>query len=278
MTDVLALARRAPDIVGQATVTVDAIPRPPARHFRRTSGAAEAVPDRRSWASGIRHDVGVPDESESRAAQRDLVRRGYDAVSRVYRTDAGESSAGSAETTSTYAPWIEELSSRLALGARVLDIGCGAGLPADRLLVEAGFEVTGIDISQIQIDRARVLVPQATFVCRDIVDFVLEPESVDAIISLYALIHLPLDDQRDLLPRVVQALRPGGLFLAIVGHEQWTGVEDYLGAPMFWDHADEHTYLTWLRNDGFEVLWHRYIPEGTVGHTLVLARRPQTAR
>jgi hypothetical protein len=24
------------------------------------------------------------------------------------------------------------------------------------------------------------------------------------------------------------------------------------------------------------VLWHRYIPEGDVGHTLVLARRPQT--
>ena len=43
---------------------------------------------------------------------------------------------------------------------------------------------------------------------------------------------------------------------------------------MFWDHADEHTYLTWLRDDGFEVIWHRYIPKGDVGHTLVLARRP----
>ena len=119
--------------------------------------------------------------------------------------------------------------------------------------------------------------PQATFVCSDAVDFVLEPERFDAIISLYALIHVPLEDQRDLLPRIVRALRPGGLFLAIVGHEQWSGVAEYLGAPMFWDHADEDTYLTWLRNDGFEVLWHRYIPEGEVGHTLVLARRPHTA-
>jgi SAM-dependent methyltransferase len=226
--------------------------------------------------SGFRHDVDVPDDADTRAAQRDLVRRGYDAVSRVYRTDAGESSGGSAETTSTYTSWIEELSSRLAPGAKVLDIGCGAGLPGDRLMVEAGLEVTGIDISQIQIDRARKLVPQATFVSCDIVDYILEPESFDAIISLYALIHLPLDDQRDLLPRVLRALRPGGLFLAIVGHEQWTGLEDYLGAPMFWDHADEDTYLMWLRNDGFEMLWHRYIPEGDVGHTLVLARRPET--
>jgi cyclopropane fatty-acyl-phospholipid synthase-like methyltransferase len=166
------------------------------------------------------------------------------------------------------------VSSRLVCGARVLDIGCGAGVPADRLLVEAGFEVTGIDISQIQIDRARLLVPEAEFVCSDIVDVVLEPDTFDAIVSFYALIHVPLEDQRDLLPRVFRTLRAGGLFLAIVGHERWTGIENYLGAPMFWDHADEHTYLTWLRDDGFEVIWHRYIPKGDVGHTLVLARRP----
>lgn len=219
----------------------------------------------------------VPDTSATRAAQRNLVRRGYDTVSCVYRTDLGESSADSSETTSTYAHWIEELSEHLTPDAQVLDIGCGAGVPADRLLVAAGFEVTGVDISPVQIDRARALVPDATFVCSDVVDFVLEPERFDAIISLYALIHIPLEDQRDLLPRILQALRPAGLFLAIVGHEQWTGVEDYLGAPMFWDHADEGTYLAWLHHDGFEVLWHRYVPEGDLGHTLVLARRPPSA-
>jgi SAM-dependent methyltransferase len=262
----------------------EAIRSQPQRHSAIGRGAPQSAAPaaslgatkHRSWASGFSHDVDVPDDADTRAAQRDLVRRGYDTVSRVYRTDLGESSAGSSETTSTYASWIEELSSWLAPCARVLDIGCGAGLPADRLMVEAGFEVTGIDISQIQIDRARVLVPQATFVCSDVVDFVLEPESFDAIVSLYALIHIPLEDQRRLFPRVFQALRPGGLFLAIVGHEQLTAVEDYLGAPMFWDHADEDTYLTWLRSDGFEVYWHRYIPEGDVGHTLALARRPQT--
>jgi cyclopropane fatty-acyl-phospholipid synthase-like methyltransferase len=202
------------------------------------------------------------------------VRRGYDEVSWAYRSDSGASDPESAESTVRYARWIDELTSQLADGARVLDIGCGAGVPADRLMVEAGMTVTGVDISQTQIDRARNLVPQATFVCRDIVDFALEPASFDAIVSFYALIHIPLDDQRDLIPRVVHALRPGGLFLAIVGHRAWTGVEDYFGTPMFWDHADEDTYLAWFRHDGLEVLWHRYIPEGEGGHTLVLARRP----
>jgi len=216
-------------------------------------------------------------DPQPRAAQRDLVRRGYDAISREYRTDLGESSASNSESTSTYRAWIDELVSRLDVGARVLDIGCGAGVPADQFMVEAGLDVTGVDISPVQIDRARVLVPQATFVCCDIVDYALEPQSFDAIVSLYALIHVPLDDQRDLLPRIFGALRPGGLVLAIVGHEQWTGVDDYLGAPMFWEHADTDTYLAWLREDGFDVLWHRFVPEGDVGHTLLLARRPGTA-
>jgi hypothetical protein len=55
-----------------------------------------------------------------------------------------------------------------------------------------------------------------------------------------------VDDQRALFPRIRTWLRPGGYFLAIVGAQRWTGVGDYMGAPMFWDHADGATYLDWL--------------------------------
>lgn len=162
----------------------------------------------------------MPDDATARADNRELVRRGYDAVSNAYRNDRGESDPDSAETTARYADWVGELALRLAPGGCLLDLGCGAGVPADRLLVSAGFDVVGVDISQVQIDRARALVPQATFVCSDLVDFILEPESFDAVISLYALIHVPLEDQRTLFPRVLAALRPRGLFLVIVGHER----------------------------------------------------------
>ena len=45
----------------------------------------------------------TPDDAlaHSRAQQRDLVRRGYDAVSHAYRSDLGESSRDGAETTAT---------------------------------------------------------------------------------------------------------------------------------------------------------------------------------
>lgn len=65
--------------------------------------------------------------------------------------------------------------------------------------------------------------------------------------------------------------RPGGYLLAIVGAAWWTGTEDYLGADMFWDHADTGAYLRWLGEAGLTVVWHRFIPEGNFGHSLILA-------
>jgi hypothetical protein len=85
---------------------------------------------------------------------------------------------------------------------------------------------------------------------------------------------VPLADQRALFPRIRDWLRPGGYFLAIVGAGRWTGTERYLGADMFWDHADTDTYLRWFREAGLAPRWHRYVPEGASGHTLILAQAP----
>jgi cyclopropane fatty-acyl-phospholipid synthase-like methyltransferase len=204
------------------------------------------------------------------------VRRGYDAISLRYRGDDGDPNLKTAESTAEYRSWIEELASRLEPGARVLDLGCGAGVPAARLLVDAGFSVTGLDISDVQIARAKSFVPEATFLVGDMATWDARPAEFDAIVSLYALIHVPLADQRELMPRLADWLTPGGYLLAIVGYDRWTGVEDYLGAPMFWDHADEATSVSWLEAAGFRVHWHRFVPEGDTGHTLLLAQTPLT--
>jgi SAM-dependent methyltransferase len=124
----------------------------------------------------------------------------------------------------------------------------------------------------VQIERARRLVPRANFEQADMVTWQHEPASFDAVVSFYALIHVPLADQRNLLPKIRRWLRPGGYLLAIVGSERWTGIEDYLGAEMFWDHADRETYLSWLTEARLAPLWDRFVPEGAAGHTLVLAQ------
>jgi SAM-dependent methyltransferase len=207
-----------------------------------------------------------------RAQQRDLVRRGYDAISLAYRSDDGAAAASSAEDVSRYAGWTAALADLLASSGRVVDLGCGAGIPATRELAGHGLQVLGVDFSAVQVRRARRLVPGARFVQADMTAFSLRPASVDAVVSFYALIHVPLADQQALFPRVRGWLRPGGYFLAIVGAGRWTGTERYLGADMFWDHTDTGTYLRWLAAARLTPVWDCYVPEGDSGHSLILAR------
>ncbi len=100
----------------------------------------------------------------------------------------------------------------------------------------------------------------------------LSEAEVTAVVSFYTLIHVPLEDQRALFPRIRSWLRPGGYLLAITGAWRWMGTEPYLGTKMFWEHADTDTYLRWLQAARLTPQWHRYIPEGDSGHSLILAR------
>ena len=80
----------------------------------------------------------------------------------------------------------DELIHRLSYGARVLDLGCGAGIPSTRLLAER-FEVTGVDVSEVQLQLARTNVPQATFVHGDFSDLAFPDEWFDGITAFYSI-------------------------------------------------------------------------------------------
>ncbi len=171
-----------------------------------------------------------------------------------------------------YEAWLAELTNLLDDGDPVLDLGCGCGVPSAAILAER-FDVTGVDISPVQIERGRRLVPAARFLCEDmsVVDF--PAENFAAIVSFFAIIHVPVGEQPGIFRKLSRWLRPGGYLLATVGARAWTGTEEnWHGAPMYWGHADWETYLTWLMQAGFNVLWTRFIPEGDSGHTLVLAK------
>ncbi len=147
-------------------------------------------------------------------------------------------------------------------------------MPVARELASRGVAVTGIDISEVQIARARELVPNACFIEADACDVNFAPSTFDAVCSLYTLIHLPQDEQRLVIERIGQWLKPAGLFLATVGHLAWTGSQDnWLGstAPMWWNHPNAATYREWVEAAGMTVLDQRFIPDGASGHTLILA-------
>ncbi len=122
--------------------------------------------------------------------QKEIVRKGYDKLSYAYRNDNATDAEG------FYTEWVSCLKEKIPEDSPVLDLGCGCGLPATKLLAEY-FKVTGVDFSEVQIERARILVPSAEFICSDIADVQFSNDSFAAVVSFYTIIHIPLDEHRE---------------------------------------------------------------------------------
>lgn len=173
--------------------------------------------------------------------------------------------------------WIESLTSRLPARARILELGCGAGVPDTQFLAER-FRVTGVDISGEQIARARANVPTAQFIQADFTSLELEPESFEAVAAFYAFNHVPRDLLASAFDRIHSWLVRDGLFLASFGTsdtESWVG--EWLGTPMFFSSFPPETTSRLVADAGFELLLDQLSPmlepEGEVAFHWVLARR-----
>lgn len=96
----------------------------------------------------------------------------------------------------------------------VVDLGSGTGFLTLPIAEEAG-EVLGVDVSPAMASALR---DEATShgeanvraVVADLSRFDMPERSVDVVVSLYALHHLPDRDKRELLGRARRWLRPGG--------------------------------------------------------------------
>lgn len=160
---------------------------------------------------------------------KQIVQEGYDRVAERYLEWA------QANRLEERVQYTSVLLDRLPPGARVLDLGCGAGVPTTRELARR-FQVTGVDISAQQVTLAQQNVPEAQFIQTDVAQLDFAPASFDAVVAFYVLFHIPREEQAKLLHNIVAWLRPGGLLVATLGVHAMKAdfAEDYLGAPMYW--------------------------------------------
>jgi ubiquinone/menaquinone biosynthesis C-methylase UbiE len=167
---------------------------------------------------------------------KQMVEEGYDRIAECYvewiQTTRSEERAR----------YTSVLLDELPPGAKVLDLGCGVGLPTTQQLAQR-FEVTGVDFSAHQLTLARQNVPEAQFIQADITQLDLPPASFDAVAAFYTFIHVPREEQPKLLQDIASWLRPGGLFVATMSVHSVKAdfAEDFLGAPMYWSGFDGET-------------------------------------
>jgi SAM-dependent methyltransferase len=177
--------------------------------------------------------------------------------------------------------WLGDLLDKLPERADILEVGCGQGLAARRL-VGAGHRYSGVDISAEQLRHARSLVPEAEFRHGDLTEIALDAESLDAVVSLYVFGHLPRAELSGLLERIAASLRPGGYLLATFARSGAEGVQDdWLGVPMFFGSYTDPETLALVGDAGLEVERAEVVPivepEGDGAFLWVLARKPHLA-
>ena len=172
---------------------------------------------------------------------------------------------------------LDDFMRRLTADARVLDAGCGAGIPISQRLSER-FKVTGVDFSEAQIELAQKNVPNAAFLCGDMTKLDFPENSFDGITSYYAIIHIPREEHQPLLANFHKMLKPGGFALFCLGAEHLIDDFDdnFLGARMYWSHYDTDTYLKMLNDCGFSILWSKRVADEScegAGHLFVLVQK-----
>lgn len=102
--------------------------------------------------------------------------------------------------------WMQELGRR---DLDIIDIGCGTGWLCEQLLPFG--RVTGTDLANEVVERARARVPTARFLAGDFMALDLAPSSVDVVTTLEVLTHIY--DQPAFVRKIAGILRPGGLLM-----------------------------------------------------------------
>lgn len=203
-------------------------------------------------------------------SERRAVRKGYDTVAGRYLAARPVDGAD--------VVLLDDLVARLGPGERVLDAGAGAGVPVTARLVAAGVRPVALDFSAVQVALGQDLVPAAAYVQGDMAALPFPAGSFAAVVSFYAIIHLPRLEHAVAFSEIRRVLRPGGWALLCLGARDLPAdydPESWLGVPMFWSHFDRATNLALLVRAGFEIAWDRDIadPMEHGAHLFVLARR-----
>jgi ubiquinone/menaquinone biosynthesis C-methylase UbiE len=192
-----------------------------------------------------------------------IVEEGYNKIAQLYHEDRDNFDS---------LIELKKLTELLTPGVKVLDVGCGAGVPITKYLVNEGFSVIGVDISESMLSLAQKHVPEAEFLKMDMSEMDFPADSFDAIVSFYAIIHLPKEKHESLFKKFHRILRSQGLILITLGSSEWEEVGEYYGVKMFWSHYNPGKSIELVKKAGFEIMQEEVVERGGERVFWILAR------
>jgi ubiquinone/menaquinone biosynthesis C-methylase UbiE len=170
-------------------------------------------------------------------------------------------------------PWLDRLLARTSPGDTILDVGCGAGEPIARYIIDRDRRVCGVDFAEPMLAIARTRFPEARWICADMRNLALG-ETDAGLIAWDSFFHLSPDEQRSTIPRLARHVAPGGALLVTVGPSASEKIGSVGGDPVYHASLSIDEYEERLREVGLEV--EDFVPEdpGCAGRSVLFAVRP----
>jgi SAM-dependent methyltransferase len=132
---------------------------------------------------------------------------------------------------------------------KALDVGCGTGGRIATAFLNAGFDVTGIDLSQAMLKIAGEKHPGVHFVLADVCEW--EPPCIfDMIVAWDSLIHVPHQMQGDVTRKLCGSLEDRGVILITVGGMDGVVMGTMRGETFYHSSLNEDEYLKIMKSMG----------------------------
>jgi len=166
--------------------------------------------------------------------------------------------------------WLDRFLALVPEGEAVLDLGCGAGEPIARYLIESGRTVWGADFAEPMLAIARQRFPQATWVHADMRTLDLG-RRFGGIVGWDSFFHLTRDEQRAVIPRLARHLTPRGALLLTVGPSDGEVTGTVEGDAVYHSSLAREEYARVLDEAGLRIA--AFVPEDPACdyHSVLLA-------
>ncbi len=170
-------------------------------------------------------------------------------------------------------PELEYLITLLPKKAKVLDVGCGIGIPVTRFFVDHDFSVTGVDISEKMVELAKLNIPKAEFFQYDMNELDFTDNAFHCITAIYSLFHVPKEKHFSILKNFHRMLKQSGILFFCVGHLGGDDINEFLGEEMFWSNYPPEKTLSLVKEAEFEILFDEVLDRGDELQYWVFAKK-----
>lgn len=129
-------------------------------------------------------------------------------------------------------PWLDRFLLAVPKGGQILDLGCGAAEPIDRYLIDAGYQLTGVDNSARMLALAKTRFGRQRWIQQDMRRLAVN-HKFHGILAWDSLFHLNHQDQAAMIVKIARWLEDGGMFLFNSGPAKGEAIGAQFGEPLY---------------------------------------------